>query len=283
MSEPARPLLLCTDLDRTLIPNGAEPESPGARARFRALIDSGRVTLAYVSGRHRALVEEAIAAYDLPLPDFVIGDVGTTLYRVTGGTWNRVADWEEIIGADWAGMDHSALQSLFADMGELRLQEPEKQNRFKLSFYAPTDIDAPALIARMRERLAPGGARASLVWSIDEAAAVGLLDVLPECATKYHAVVFLMGLTGHSESSTLFAGDSGNDLEVLESPIPSVLVANGHPAVRDEARRRASANGNTERLYEAIGGWAGLNGNYAAGILEGVAHFYPEILETGSA
>ncbi len=283
MSEPARPLLLCTDLDRTLIPNGAEPESPGARARFRALIDSGRVTLAYVSGRHRALVEEAIAAYDLPLPDFVIGDVGTTLYRVTGGTWNRVADWEEIIGADWAGMDHSALQSLFADMGELRLQEPEKQNRFKLSFYAPTDIDAPALIARMRERLAPGGARASLVWSIDEAAAVGLLDVLPECATKYHAVVFLMGLTGHSESSTLFAGDSGNDLEVLESPIPSVLVANGHPAVRDEARRRASANGNAKRLYEAIGGWAGLNGNYAAGILEGVAHFYPEILETGSA
>jgi hydroxymethylpyrimidine pyrophosphatase-like HAD family hydrolase len=135
----------------------------------------------------------------------------------------------------------------------------------------------------MQERLAPTGARASLVWSIDEAAAVGLLDVLPECATKYHAVVFLMGLTGHSESSTLFAGDSGNDLEVLESPIPSVLVANGHPAVRTEARQRSADNGNAARLYEAVGGWGGMNGNYAAGILEGVAHFYPQILAAPAA
>ena len=28
-------LLLCTDLDRTLIPNGPQPESPRARAAFR--------------------------------------------------------------------------------------------------------------------------------------------------------------------------------------------------------------------------------------------------------
>jgi hypothetical protein len=87
-----------------------------------------------------------------------------------------------------------------------------------------------------------------------------------------------MGLTGHSESDTLFAGDSGNDLEVLESAIPSVLVANGHPDVREQARRRAESLGHTDRLYEAGGGVAGLNGNYAAGILEGVAHFYPEVL-----
>ena len=30
-------LLLCTDLDRTLIPNGPQPESPGARAHFATL------------------------------------------------------------------------------------------------------------------------------------------------------------------------------------------------------------------------------------------------------
>ena len=32
-----RPLLLCTDLDRTLLPNGTAPESPRARALFRFL------------------------------------------------------------------------------------------------------------------------------------------------------------------------------------------------------------------------------------------------------
>ena len=274
-------LLLCTDLDRTLIPNGAEPESTGARECFRRFVADLGLTLAYVSGRHRALVEQAIRDYALPLPDYVIGDVGTSLYRVRDGSWSRVSDWEEIIGADWAGLDRSGLATLFADLPELRLQEPEKQNRFKLSYYAPAELNPEPLMARMRERLATTQARASLVWSVDEAAGVGLLDVLPEGATKYHAVVFLMGLTGHDESSTLFAGDSGNDLEVLASRIPSVLVANGHPAVRAEAQRLADERGCQDRLYHAVGGWGGMNGNYSAGILEGVAHFHPELLPTG--
>lgn len=272
------PLLLCTDLDRTLVPNGPEPESIGARERFRRFVAERGVTLAYVSGRHRALVEQAMRDYGLPLPDYVIGDVGTSLYRVRDGSWSRVSDWEEIIGADWAGLDRGALAARFEDLPELRLQESEKQGRYKLSFYAPVDLDPEPLLERMRERLAATQARASLVWSIDEAAGVGLLDVLPEGATKYHAVVFLMGLTGHDESSTLFAGDSGNDLEVLASRIPSVLVANGHPAVRAEAQRLAEERGCQDRLYHAVGGWGGMNGNYGAGILEGVAHFHPELL-----
>ena len=272
------PILLCTDLDRTLIPNGAEPESPGARERFARFAARDRVTLAYVTGRHRALVEQAISDYGLPLPDYVIGDVGTSIYRVSDGAWTQVSDWQEIIGADWGGAERAGIAALFGDLPELRLQESSKQNRYKLSYYTRADLDQGSLVARMRERLAPTGVNASLVWSIDEAAGLGLLDVLPAGATKYHAVVFLMGLTGHDESTTLFAGDSGNDLEVLASPIPSVLVANGHPAVRAEAQRLAESQGHPERLYEASGGWEGMNGNYSAGILEGVAHFRPDLL-----
>ena len=58
-------LLICTDLDRTLLPNGPEPESPAARERFTRLTSNPRVTLAYVSGRHRALVEQAIFNFRL--------------------------------------------------------------------------------------------------------------------------------------------------------------------------------------------------------------------------
>ncbi|MCI5126782.1 MAG: haloacid dehalogenase, partial [Candidatus Electrothrix sp. AR5] len=32
-------LLVCTDLDRTLLPNGPQPESPGARPAFAALAE----------------------------------------------------------------------------------------------------------------------------------------------------------------------------------------------------------------------------------------------------
>lgn len=275
------PLLLCTDLDRTLIPNGREPESPGALERFRRFVAEQGVTLTYVSGRHRALVEQATRDFRLPLPDYVIGDVGTSLYRVREGSWIRASDWEEIIGAAWAGLDPGALAALFADLPELRPQEPEKQGRYKLSYYAPAVLDPEPLLARLRERLAQTQARASLVWSIDETAGIGLLDVLPEGATKYHALVYLMGLTGHDESTTLFAGDSGNDLEVLASGIPAVLVANGHPAVRSQAQRLAEERGCEDRLYHAVGAWGGMNGNYSAGILEGVAHFHPELLPPG--
>ena len=60
-------LLICTDLDRTLIPNGPQSESPEARAHFAALAGHDEVTLAFVTGRHRVLVEvrwlEALAAH----------------------------------------------------------------------------------------------------------------------------------------------------------------------------------------------------------------------------
>lgn len=277
------PLLLCTDLDRTLIPNGLEPESSGARGRFHRFVSQQGVTLAYVSGRHRALVEQGIREYGLPLPDYVIGDVGTSLYRVRDRSWIRLSDWEEIIAADWAGLDRPTLAARLADLTELRLQEPEKQGRYKLSYYASADLEAGPLLDRVRRRLATTQARVSLIWSIDETTGVGLLDVLPEGATKFHAVVFLMGLTGHDESSTVFAGDSGNDLELLASPIPSILVANAHSGVRIEALRLSEERGCQGQLYQAVGGWGGMNGNYSAGILEGLAHFHPGLWVSGAA
>ena len=46
------------------------------------------------------------------------------------------------------------------------------------------------------------------------------------------------------------------------------------------ARRRAAANGNLAALYLAGGGFMQMNGNYSAGILEGVAHYHPQLAQT---
>ncbi|NCA68614.1 MAG: HAD-IIB family hydrolase [Sphingobacteriia bacterium] len=271
------PLLLCTDLDRTLIPNGSAPESPDARPRFRRFVAHAEIQLAYVTGRHRDLVLEAIAEHDLPEPDFVIGDVGTSLWQVSPAGWTSLPQWQTEIGRDWMRVGRDRLVECLADLASLRLQEPEKQTPLKLSYYAPMTLDVDRLKARLRARLTTLGIGASLIWSLDEAAHTGLLDILPSGASKYHAVDFLMGLLGHDVSSTLFAGDSGNDLEVLTSPIPAVLVANAHPEVREQARHRSRAHGRMDRLYCAQGGWSGMNGNYSAGILEGIAHFRPDL------
>lgn len=272
-------LLLCTDLDRTLLPNGPQPESPAGRALFARLVARPEVTLAYVTGRHRALVEKAISIYRLPLPDFVIADVGSTVYQIEDGYWRHWAEWEAEIAADWAGRSATDLKALFSDLQALRLQEFSKQNVHKLSYYVSLHSDSASLQSEMRRRLQAAGVRASLIWSADEPAGIGLLDVLPETATKRHAIEFLMNRNGFRPENTVFAGDSGNDLPVLTSGIPSVLVANSSAEVERMAQGAAARAGLEQRLYLARGGFMGMNGNYSAGIVEGVVHYQPQVAD----
>ncbi len=271
-------ILLCLDLDRTLLPNGAQPESPEARRLLQGLANRPELTLVYVSGRHQALQQQAIEEYDLPLPDYAIGDVGTTIYDIEDGNWRPWDSWYEEIASDWCGKTGKDLQELFADIELLRLQEAEKQNDFKLSYYALADIEPGNLLKQMRERLDTQGIRASLIWSIDEVADTGLLDILPERATKLHAIKFLMKHKEFTHEQTVFAGDSGNDLPALTSGLQAVLVKNAHDDVRDTALRQVQAAGHGDCLYLAQGGLLGMNGNYSAGVLEGLVHYLPHTL-----
>lgn len=270
-------LLLCTDLDRTLIPNGVQPESANARKLFKQLTARPEVTLAYVTGRHRKLTQQAITYYQLPVPEFVIADVGSTIYKINASDWHHWAEWETEISKDWGGKSHGELKTLFSDLKQLRLQEISKQNTHKLSYYVSLHTDREELMHEMHSRLKHERIKASLIWSIDEPAAVGLLDVLPANATKRHAIEFLMQQHDFTLENTVFAGDSGNDLPVLASPIKAVLVANADEEVRSAARHQALAQNLSQALYMAQGGFAGMNGNYSAGIIEGVAHYLPEV------
>ncbi len=269
-------ILLCTDLDRTVLPNGPWEESPEARPRLHRVAASPEVTLAYVSGRDQHLLRAAIEQFEIPVPDYAIGDVGTTIYEIHDGKWHPWQDWSDAIRPDWREMGHDGLAQLFDDLAELRLQEPEKQNRFKLSYYARADVDRSALFTEMERRLQDRHIQANLTWSIDELTQEGLLDVLPASANKVHAIRFLMERKGFPETRTVFAGDSGNDLPALTSGLQAVLVRNGREDVRQEALREVTAKGIEERLYIARGGFLGMNGNYSAGVLEGLAHFLPQ-------
>jgi hypothetical protein len=100
-----------------------------------------------------------------------------------------------------------------------------------------------------------------------------LLDILPGNAGKREAIEFLMAQLGFENKEVIFAGDSGNDISVMASPIQAVLVANASDEVKQAARQQAEANGCGNQLYLAQGNFHGLNGNYSSGILEGVVHY----------
>ena len=269
---PPTRLLLCSDLDRTLVPNGHQSESSAARGLFARLVQRPEVTLAYVSGRDPALVAEAIERYSLPVPAWVVADVGTTVLEVVSSGWIRHRGWDGAIAADWGGRCGEELWPLLEDLPELRLQEPSRQSLHKLSFYVDPALEVAPLRALIETRLAQEGVAASVIHSLDGAAGVGLLDVLPASATKLHAVRFLMAQLGFGRDDTLFAGDSGNDLPVLQSELRSILVANADPAVKQALGLPAAAR---QQLYLAQGEFMGMNGNYAAGVVEGVVHHCP--------
>lgn len=268
-------LLVCTDLDRTLLPNGPQPESPGARPAFAALADDPRVRIVYVTGRSIRLMEEAVAEYEVPFPDVLIADVGTTICHRRQGEWRRNQEWDELLGRDWHRTNSSGLAVLLNPQTGLRIQEEDRLTRFKLSYYAEAEADKESLSRSITSIFAEQDIRASLIWSHDEVANQELLDILPASADKYQALQFLRQQMGYRLDEMQFSGDSGNDLEVLASEIPAVLVANARPEVAEKAEAMAAAAGNAAKLYLARGDRQGMNGCYSAGILEGIAHYYP--------
>lgn len=270
-------LLLCTDMDRTIIPNGRQTEHPEAPQQFKNLCSLPEVTLVYVTGRHLELVEQAIADYDLPHPEYSITDVGTKMYHRVENNWVEMKKWQDEIALDWNNTSHKKLQESLKEISFLFLQEREKQSKFKLSYYLPLTVDHEKILIQVEQQLSLLGVKASLIFSIDEPNQIALLDILPKNATKLHAIQFLQHHLGYGVNNTLFAGDSGNDLPVLGSSIRSILVANAEPEIKREARRIAKTNGYPECLYTATDETSPLGGNYSAGVLQGVLFFIPEL------
>lgn len=264
-------------MDRTVIPNGRHLQNPKARGRFKDLCKLPGITLVYVTGRHLKLVEQAIADYDLPHPEYVITDVGTKIYHRVQNDWQPMALWQEKIKLGWQGKTHNQLQRSLKDILSLTLQEQSKQSDFKLSYYLPLATDREIILVEVKHQLTRLGVAASLIFSVDEPNQVALLDVLPKNATKLHAIQFLQQHLHYGEKNTIFAGDSGNDLPLFGSSIRSVLVANAEPDIKREVQDIAQINDHHKRIYIATKDKSPLGGYYSAGVVQGVLFFMPEL------
>ncbi|MGQ7845935.1 HAD-IIB family hydrolase [Granulosicoccus sp. 3-233] len=272
--------LLCTDLDRTLVPNGEQPESALARPVLWHLLRSHDMILAYVSGRDLDRVLQAIEEHDLQIPDVIVADVGTSIYVSGERGWQLHDGWHDLIGRDWNGYDSPGIGESLGSFTQMEAQEADRQTRYKRSYYLPRDLDASALGQQLESHLQGLGVRASLVFSDDPEKNVQLLDILPVHATKREAIEHVRQMQGLANEACLFSGDSGNDVTALASQLPSVTVKNADQPTREAVRKLAETNGTLDNSYQAEGGLAladgqALNGNYAAGIVEGLVYFNP--------
>jgi sucrose-6F-phosphate phosphohydrolase len=261
-------ILLACDLDGTLIPfDPRESQGRDVAELATAIAASKDIFLAYVTGRYHSLAVVGIRAHDLPEPDALVCDVGTSMYfRTVDSEYDLDEEYSRQMVRAFGGLEGSAIRRALDGIGGLDLQEEEKQGKFKVSYYLPADADHEPLLTDARHRLDRIGTTINMVYSIDPSNGVGLVDVLPANVSKGSAMQFLCDRTGVPRDRVVYAGDSGNDLEALLAGFKGIVVGNAAEGFKAELRRAASQAGSRSQLYFA-------HGRHAAGVLEGCRHF----------
>jgi len=243
--------VLASDLDGTLIPLPENEQNQLDLKQLKQALQEQGIAVAFVTGRHFELVTEAIEQSELPNPDWVICDVGTTIMRRdSGGAFQTLQPYADHQSRIIARLSLVELEQLLRPSEELRLQEGEKQGRFKLSYYADADrLDE--LVSQVRQRCDQHHAPYSIISSVDPFNGDGLIDLLPSGVSKAYALQWWCEHTGRDPQSIVFAGDSGNDLAAMTAGYRTIIVGNADSAVAAQAEAAHRAAGWTDRLFLA--------------------------------
>lgn len=210
-----RPLVLATDLDGTFL-GGTEQ----ARRSLYSWIENNRhlVGLVFVTGRDPGFIRNLTRSKGVPRPDYVVGDVGTTIASVDPDHMiSPIAELEAEIASGWN--DASArVQSALHRMPGLTLQSTGF--RYRVSY----DMDAQSFDGRALDVVAGLGLDALVSDN-------RYFDVLPKGVSKGPSLLRLLTHLGVDNSRCLVAGDTLNDLTMLSMGLPAVAVGNSEPAL----------------------------------------------------
>lgn len=237
-------LVLATDLDGTFL-GGSTAERD---ALYTWLQDNrARVGLIFVTGRDLDFIAELTADGGVPRPDFVVGDVGTTIAGpdAAGRGFAPLPALEAEIATRW-GDAGPRVRAALDGVGGLRLQPTPF--RYRVSYdMVPEHFDSRAFDI-VRE------------MGLDALASDDrFFDVLPRGISKGPSLRRLLADLGVADGRVLVAGDTLNDLSMLALGLPAVAVGNSEPAL-------------LERLQGA-GHVHHATGHGAAGIAEAIRRF----------
>lgn len=207
-------MVLATDLDGTFL-GGTDAD----RKAFYAFIENNRerVGLIFVTGRDPGFIVDQVKN-GLPAPEYVIGDVGTTIARFDAeGHVSPIEELEAEIAAAWGLAGQTVTTALSRNEG-LTLQSTGF--RYRASF----DMDPATFDRGALDVLADLGLDALISDN-------RFFDVLPKGVSKGPSLLRLLAHLGVEKKRTLVAGDTLNDLSMLELGLPAVAVGGSEPAL----------------------------------------------------
>lgn len=213
-------LFVISDLDGTLV-DGSNTEGLDA---LKAWVEKNKhqVVFGIASGRNKELTRQALTDYALPMPDIIICSAGSEIYY----TDKFIPDngWESHIDFQWK---KDELQEALMKFPGIRLQEPDAQWRFKLSYYVDKSFSKDDL-ANLHKFLDDNKLRAKILLTENR-----FLDLLPFRASKGSAVRYLSYKWKMPLERVITAGNSGNDLDMLKGKTRGVVVANYSPELTE--------------------------------------------------
>lgn len=262
--------ILATDLDRTLLPNGSWTPDPDAIELFNKLTQKHEVLVVYVTGRNLALAENAIEEFGIRFPHVLIGDVGTSIRKYEEGNWHADSGWDDHVKQSSPRWDAEAIRSVVTEVDGLTEQAREHCGPFKQSYYV--DHDRNEAILKVVDERVKGKYDEVIVYSFDSQTGKGLLDFLPQSATKKTALEYIANEFGANRADVVFCGDSGNDIDPLTAGFSGVLVRNADDQLTAKVKQACDMNPEL-KVYFAKGNFRNLNGYYTSGVIEGAYHY----------
>lgn len=208
-------MVLATDLDGTFL-GGSDADRDHLYDWVQARRDS--VGLVFVTGRDPEFIVDLCASGRVPWPDYVVGDVGTTIAHVDAGRGiTPLPDLEADIAATWGDRGATVRQRLGGHPG-LTLQETSF--RYRVSYDMDPDRFDPSAV-EMVARLG-----ADVLISDNR-----FFDVLPRGISKGPSLLRLIDHLGVARARVLAAGDTLNDLSMLVAGTPAVAVGGAEAAL----------------------------------------------------
>lgn len=236
---PRDPLILATDLDGTFL-GGPSKAKERLYSHFRQK-GNGSV-LVFVTGRDLGFIRKIIEEDGVPRPDYIIGDVGTTV--ALGQSFSPYRPIEADIAKKWQGASERVKNILDAIPG---LTPQPGPFRYRLSYYYDAEFEPGTL-----EFLNGEG----LDWLMSGGV---YLDVLPKGVNKGTTLIRLLLNLELPLDAVVCAGDTLNDLALFETGLKGIVVGNAEPSLLKKTKAMPN-------LYRS-------KGHGAEGILEGLKHF----------
>lgn len=211
-------LILATDLDGTFLGGSAEDRAT-LYTWLRAQADTAR--LIFVTGRDPAFISDLCASGAVPAPEYVIGDVGTTIARFANGAVQPISELESSIAHRWHGMAPLVRTRLAAVKG-LWLQP--KPFRYRLSYQYDDRFDAESL------RVLNG-------LDVDILISHGcFVDILPKGVSKGPSLLRLIAHLQLDRERVLVAGDTLNDLSMFQTGLHGAVVGGAEAELQEATR-----------------------------------------------